>query len=64
MSVIFCHLFMATCHVFSPVFRQLRSMTSLFLSLPSAFNTASNLSWLNLPSGNKYDVTMTYQLLH
>ncbi len=61
MSVIVCHLFMATNHEF-PFLLQLRSMTSLFLWSPSAQRTSFNRSIENLPFGKRYDVIITYYL--
>jgi hypothetical protein len=64
-SVMVCHLSMATNHLgsasCSPCWRrQLRSMTNLSLSPPRAARTASRRGWLNLAFGNKKDVMMTY----
>lgn len=57
--VIVCHLFMATNQV-SPLRRQERSITSLFLSSFRAFRTDKSLSRENSPLGNKKEVIMTY----
>lgn len=61
-SVIVCHLFMATNHV-EPFLRQLRSTTSLSLSLSRAARTDSSLSRLKRPAGNKKEVMITYFVL-
>lgn len=53
MSVIVCHLFMATNQLSSPLRRQLRSMTSLDLSPSRAESTASRRSWLKRPPGKR-----------
>jgi hypothetical protein len=54
-----CHLLVATNHL-SSFRRQLRSMTSLLLSLSSADRTARRRSLLKTLSGKRYDVMMTY----
>ena len=58
-SVIVCHLFIATNQVLS-FLRQLRSMTSFSLSPSRAATTESRRSWENFPSGKRKDVIMTY----
>lgn len=68
-SVMVCHLFIATNHRGTPAAaapsscwwrRQLRSMTSLLLSPPRAARTASRRGWLKWASGKRKDVMMTY----
>lgn len=59
MSVIVCHLFIATNHLPSPRRRQLRSITSFCLSPPRTLRIESSRGWLNCPPGNKNDVTIT-----
>lgn len=58
-SVIVCHLFIATNQV-SSFLRQLRSMTSFSLSPPRAASTKSRCSCENLPEGKRKEVMMTY----
>lgn len=60
-SVSVCHLFIATNQV-SAFRRQLRSMTSLLLSLSNDKRTDSSRSRENLPLGKRNDVIMTYCL--
>ena len=50
---------MATNHVL-PFFRQLKSKTSFDLSSPRAERIAFKRSGEKLPSGNRYDVMITY----
>lgn len=57
-SVMVCQQFMATNQVLS-FLRQLRSRTSLDLSLFSAKATDFNRSRENLPSGKRKDVSIT-----
>jgi len=58
-SVIVCHLFMATNQV-SPFRLQLRSMTSLDVSLPRDERTDFKRSSEKRPLGNRKEVMMTY----
>lgn len=58
-SVIVCHLFIATNQV-SSLRLQERSRTSFDLSLPSVLRIDCNLANSNLPSGKRKDVTITY----
>lgn len=58
-SVMVCHLFIATNQV-SSLLRQLRSMTSFSLSPPRDSNTEFSRSWENFPLGNRKEVMMTY----
>lgn len=64
MSVMVCHLFIATNHLGSwpscCCRRQLKSMMSLLLSPPSAARTESRRGWLKCASGKRKDVMMTY----
>lgn len=60
-SVTVCHLSVATFQPF-PTFRQLRSITSLDLSLCSAANTACSRCIENTAEGNRNDVIMTCDL--
>lgn len=59
-SVMVCHLSIATRHPPSTR-RQLRSMTSLLLSLSSAARTDCRRSRANVPEGKRKDVMMTYR---
>ena len=68
MSVMVCHLSMATNHLSSsplaaPCRRQLRSMTSLFLSPSRAARTASRRGWEKVPEGKRKDVMMTFSIM-
>lgn len=59
-SVRVCHLFMATNQV-APLRRQLKSMTSLEVSLSRAASTDLRRSRENLPSGKRNEVIMTFK---
>lgn len=64
MSVMVCHLSMATNHLSSPPCRrQLRSITSLLLSPSSAARTESRRGWEKVPLGKRKEVMMTWGAL-
>ena len=62
MSVIVCHLFMATNHVCLTRL-QLRSMTSLVLSLSRLARTRLRCAREKAPEGKRKEVMMTYGAL-